>query len=89
MSRAHPFLGIGMVGGIRIIESPDRPRYVLPEELITGVPWPPGFRDEINAWSLSFLGTVNLIKAGTLLILPGNIAMMRPEDVASIMSIGS
>ncbi len=31
--------------GMDVIESPDVPRYTLPEELMPGVPWPPGFRD--------------------------------------------
>lgn len=37
----------------------DKARYVLPLELLPGVPWPPGFRDEFNGWSLAFLGVFN------------------------------
>ena len=38
--------------GLRVIEAPEHARYTLPEG-DSGVPWPPGFRDEINRWSRS------------------------------------
>lgn len=47
--------------GLNIQVVPDFPKYVLPEEVCPGVPWPPGFRDMINAWSLDFLGTTCLL----------------------------
>ena len=50
--------------GMPVVISPDLPRYTLPAELLPGVPWPPGFRDEINAWSLDYLGTVCLLQDG-------------------------
>ena len=74
-------------GGIRIIESPDRPRYTLPEEVIPGVPWPPGFRDEINQWSYSFLGTANIIPRGTAYMIGAGFAIMRPSDVVKITNL--
>ena len=51
--------------GMRVIEVPEHPRYTLPEEVILGVPWPEGFRDEINKWSVDFLGTTSLIPRDT------------------------
>lgn len=50
--------------GYEITVSPDLPKYVLPEEVCPGVPWPPGFREEINAWSRQTLGTTCLIPDG-------------------------
>lgn len=70
--------------GLNVIVAPDVPRYTLPAEVIPGVPWPPGFRDEINAWSRSFLGTTNMIPRGTAYMLPGGYTIMRPSDVVKI-----
>lgn len=65
--------------GMKIVLSPDRPRYTLPEELVPGVPWPAGFREQINSWSLSYLGTVNLLPEGQVLVV-GSTITMRPDD---------
>lgn len=73
--------------GFDIVESPNRPRYVLPEEIIPGVPWKPGFREEINKWSLEFLGTVNVVPKGQVYILNNKTALMRPEDIVRIQTI--
>jgi hypothetical protein len=62
---------------------------VLPPEVIPGVPWPPGFRDEINAWSLSFLGTYNVIPPGSaLFVMGGHTAFVRPEAMVMLRNIG-
>lgn len=72
--------------GMDVIKSPDVPRYTLPEELMPGVPWPPGFRDEINQWSRSFLGTTNVVPKGMAYVFGHNI-VMRPEDVVRISKL--
>ena len=76
-----------MFGGIRVIESPDVPRYTLPAEVIPGVPWPPGFRDEFNQWSRSFLGTTNMLPRGTAYVIAGHTAVMRPADVVKLSGL--
>lgn len=76
----------GRLLGMDVIESPDRPRYVLPDEVCPGVPWPPGFRDEINRWSRAFLGTYNVIPYGTAYMF-GNRLVMRPGDVVKITGL--
>lgn len=73
--------------GLDIIESREIPRYTLPEEVIPGVPWPPGFRDEINSWSRKFLGTSNVVPRGMCYVM-GHRMVMRPEDVVKISNIG-
>ena len=73
--------------GLDIIESPDVPRYVLPEEVIPGVPWPPGFRDEINRWSRDFLGTTNMLPRGTSYIIANRYAVVRPADVVKLINV--
>jgi hypothetical protein len=78
--------GPGTFAGLKIIESPDRPRYVLPEELMPGIPWPPGFRDDINRWSRSFLGTTNMLPFGTAYMLAGGYTVMRPEHVVQLVN---
>lgn len=70
------------LGGLRVTVSHDRPRYVLPDEIIPGVPWPPGFRDEINAWSTSFLGTWNPVPKGQALVMGNDVVLLRPEQYA-------
>jgi hypothetical protein len=77
----------GMFAGLKVIESPDIPRYTLPEEIIPGVPWPPGFRDDINRWSRSFLGTTNVVARGTVFMLAGGYTVMRREDIVKLSSI--
>lgn len=71
--------------GMKVVESPDRPRYTLPEEIVPGVPWPPGFRDEINRWSVSFLGTTNVMPRGITYVL-GDTIVMRPNDVVNLLN---
>jgi len=73
--------------GLNVIESPDRPRYTLPEEIIPGVPWPPGFRDEINRWSVGFLGTVNYVPLNTAYMIGNSLVVMRKEDILKLGSI--
>jgi hypothetical protein len=72
------------IGSIEIITHPDVPRYVLPEEVIPGVPWPPGFREEINTWSREFLGTTNFVPSGTAYVIGNRYAVMRPSDVVKL-----
>jgi hypothetical protein len=76
-----------MFGGMQIIESPDLNRYTLPEEILPGVPWPPGFRDDLNRWSRSFLGTTNALPRGTTYVLNNRAIVMRPEDILKISTI--
>jgi hypothetical protein len=52
--------------GLRIIVSPDHYRE-LPEEVMPGIPWPPGFREEINAWMKGFFRPWNAVNDGEML----------------------
>jgi len=74
------FPSLGMFGGMKIVIAAQHPRYTLPEELIPGVPWPAGFREEINEWSKSFLGTTCIVPKGTSYVLHGNTVIVHPED---------
>jgi hypothetical protein len=73
--------------GMDVIESRDVPRYTLPEEVIPGVPWPAGFREDINRWSRSFLGTTNPLPRGMAYVIGNRYAVMRPEDVVRISGL--
>ena len=75
----------GMFAGINIVESPDRPRYTLPAEVCPGVPWPAGFREEFNRWSVEFLGTVNMVKPGVVYRMQDMI-VVNPRDLVKISS---
>lgn len=87
--RFDPFrLGTpGRLMGLDIVTSPDVPRYTLPAELMPGVPWPPGFRDDLNRWSRSFLGTTNVLPRGMSYVLAGHTVVMHPKDLVHLSSI--
>jgi hypothetical protein len=67
--------------GIRVVESPDLPRYELPRELLPG--------KDFNRWARSFLGTTNMVPKGTAYMLAGGFAVMRPEDVVKISNLAT
>ena len=50
--------------GLNVIIAPKCPRYVLPEEVMPGIPWPAGFREEFNAWSKEVCGSVSSVPEG-------------------------
>lgn len=75
-----PFTSSSLLG-LTVIQSPDRARYVLPAEVLPGVPWPPGFRDDINHWSASFLGVWNPVPAGQFLCVGAHTLLVRPQDM--------
>jgi hypothetical protein len=58
---------IHRLGGIRICVQPDTHR-TLPAEVCPGVPWPPGFKEEIDAWMRSFFKPINMVKDGEVLV---------------------
>lgn len=72
--------------GMRLVESQDHPRYVLPAELIPGVPLPKAFRDEFNKWSREFLGTTNAVPRGMAYVLGGSTIVMRRQDAAVLIN---
>ena len=51
------------IGGLRIVVQPDTHR-TLPAEVMPGVPWPPGFKAEIDAWMKGFFRPYNMVKDG-------------------------
>jgi hypothetical protein len=75
------------LGGIKLIISPDRLKYELPTEVIPGVPWPEGFREEINNWSKEFIGTFNLLPKGQMYLVGGKTFMVRREDFVKIQNL--
>lgn len=70
--------------GMRVVLATETPRYTLPEELIPGVPWPDGFRDEFNAWSRWFLRTTCPVPRGSSHIIPGNTIVLHPDDYLAL-----
>ena len=74
-----------LINGYGVIVSRDYPKYVLPAEILPGVPWPPGFRDEINTWSRSFLGVSNAIIPGQYYVMENEkIIVVHPSDYAHL-----
>ena len=78
----NPFAPVATIFGMQVVLSPDVPRYTLPAEVIPGVPWPPGFREEVNAWAFWYLGTTNTLPLGTVLKIGDDLLLMRREDLA-------
>lgn len=70
--------------GYNVNVVPDRPKYKLPAEICPGVPWPPGFRDEINAWSASFLGMANLMRDGEVFFSQQDGYYMNPRTYDAV-----
>lgn len=75
--------------GMQIIEAKEYPRYVLPNEIIPGVPWPDGFKEEIDKWSREFLGTVSLVPKGTMMIMHTAFGskIIAPKDVVHMINM--
>ena len=60
---------------------------VLSAEVVPGVvPWPPGFKAEIDAWMLEFFGTQNPIADGQVFHLRVDHAVaMNPRTYAELL----
>lgn len=83
----NPYQQPGTLFGMKVVIVADVPRYVLPEEVAPGIGWPPGFREEINAWSRNFLGMTNPVPKGTALVINGSTMQMRPEDYTGLKGL--
>ncbi len=67
--------------GLDVVISPDHPKRKLPDEVIPGVvPWPPGFKEDMDAWLLGFFGTNNIVKDGEVLKM-GRAVCMSPRTL--------
>ncbi len=71
--------------GLDIIEAPTYPKYELPKEVIPGVPWPRGFREDFMKWSKEFLGYKCHMPLDVVYLFGGNMAMADPKTVAKII----
>ncbi len=86
LRRPDPF-GLAMPGsifGMDVTIAPEIPRYTLPAEVLPGISWPAGFREGINRWSESFLGTRSMLPMGTAYLIGGSRLVMRPADVVKL-----
>lgn len=72
--------------GMPIYVSKDRPNYVLPDEVIPGVPWPPGFKQEIDEWSFHYLGTWNPIPVGKYYVINDSQIHMNEHDYVKVVT---
>lgn len=76
--------------GFDVVESPDLPRYQMPEWLVPpsaehdGVRWDPAFRAETNRWALEVLGTTNMVPQGHGFVIGGTTVLLRPADAAKL-----
>lgn len=76
--------GLGGFLGMRIIESPDLPRYTLPAD----VPPPRGMtRAAFAAWSREVCGVINLVPPGQAYVIGGHTVHMNPRDVLKLSNL--
>ena len=70
--------------GLPVVIVKDLAKMALSEELIPGVvPWPPGFKEEIDTWMREFFGTWNTVQDGEALAVDGKI-YMNPRTYADL-----
>lgn len=63
------------------------PRYVLPRELIPGLPWPKGFLEEFGKWSASTLGFVPALETGQYYFMKGTNAVIMDETTYKLLTM--
>jgi hypothetical protein len=67
-----------MLYGMKVVVARSTPRYTLPAEVMPGVPWPEGFREETNAWARRVCGET--------CIVPDDMAILQPAINAIYIS---
>jgi len=67
-----------MLHGLAVRALPVTPRYVLPDEVMPGVPWPDGFKRSTDAWARVYCGTHCLIEPGVMLATK-DVVYLHPE----------
>jgi hypothetical protein len=85
MNYLWPPIGRRSLLGIDIIEAPTYPNYELPKEVIPGVPWPKGFREDFMKWSKEFLGYNCAVPLNVVYFLGTNKAIADPRTVAKLI----
>lgn len=70
--------------GLRIIKARQIPRYVLPREVLPGIPWPEGFLDSFDTWANQHLGYLSLQPEGKMYMLGPNTLVMHPSDLIKL-----
>ena len=75
------------ISGLRIIEARQIPRYVLPHEVLPGVPWPKGFLADFNDWAEQYIGRVSILPPGRMYVMDANTLVMHPFDIAKLKAI--
>lgn len=73
-----------MFNGLNLMVSPDHPKMRLPDEVIPGVPWPDGFKQDFDAWLLRFFGTTNLVADGETWSIGKHSIYVNPRTYARI-----
>lgn len=68
--------------GFKVIVTPDFPKMTLgPGDYVT-----PEYRKEIDAWLLSFFGTINVVDDGKSIVsIVGNLISMNPRTYAGFV----
>lgn len=79
---AEPFYLLGF----KVVEAPMCPRYILPEEVTPGVPWPVGFRESINQWAEGYLGYKGTLPEGTAMFIQGNTMMANRAEIQTLLN---
>jgi len=76
-----------MLYGMRVVVAPSTPRYTLPAEVMPGVPWPDGFREETNAWARRVCGETCMVPDDKMMVLGNNTVYISPRMYERVRAV--
>lgn len=79
----NPFQSQSLLG-INIIVAPDKPRYTLPAEVLPGIPWPAGFKENIDSWASKFFKPVPTIPDNEVYFIGSKNMTMNPRTYNAV-----
>ena len=68
-----------MLYGMKVVVARSTPRYTLPTEVMPGVPWPEGFREETNAWARRVCGETCIVPDDKMMVLGNDTIYISPR----------
>lgn len=74
--------------GMKVRLQPQLRGYYLPEEIMPGLPWPPGFKEDFDKWSEAFYTPRDMFP-GQMIILADGTTLLPEDAYHSLMSISA
>jgi hypothetical protein len=77
-----------MLYGMKVVVARSTPRYTLPTEVMPGVPWPEGFREETNAWARRVCGETCIVPDDMMIVRGVNDTIyIFPDDMMIVRGV--